>query len=53
MADMAMAISQPARSSPTPRRFWVIPPLTILALLSRVEETQAELREVMTKVVRG
>ncbi|MEO6985921.1 MAG: 2-aminoethylphosphonate ABC transporter permease subunit [Paralcaligenes sp.] len=33
MADMAMAISQPARSSPTPRRFWVIPPLTILALL--------------------
>jgi len=26
---------------------------TILALLSKIEDTQAELREVMTKVVRG
>ncbi|TAL85349.1 MAG: 2-aminoethylphosphonate ABC transporter permease subunit [Candidimonas sp.] len=33
MADMAMAIPQPARSSSTQRRFWVVPPLTILALL--------------------
>jgi 2-aminoethylphosphonate transport system permease protein len=33
MADMAMAIPQPARSRPTMRRFWVAPPLTILALL--------------------
>lgn len=33
MADMAMAIPQPARSGRAMRRFWVAPPLTILALL--------------------
>ncbi|TCT07415.1 2-aminoethylphosphonate ABC transporter permease subunit [Paralcaligenes ureilyticus] len=33
MADMAMAIPQPSRSGRAMRRFWVAPPLTILALL--------------------
>ncbi len=33
MADMAMAIPQPARSGLAMRRFWAAPPLTILALL--------------------